>query len=145
VLGVGILGTLIAVFGWDAVVKTQLPFDAMKSYEDSGFGFVHGSGRQFWLPDRPTPQFYLLTPAGAWLAASVFLVVAALRLLPHARRPAANAAITCAILHLVFVFVLFGNQWSWIYYPYILFVGAAVGLSEWNRLGTPPAPRAGER
>lgn len=161
VAGVAILGTLIATFGWDAVVKTQLPFGAMKSYEESGFGFVNGSGRQFWLPDPPKPpkpqdpnfylKFYLLTPATVWLLSSVFLVAAALRLLPHARRPAASATIACAVLHLVFVFVLFGNQWSWIYYPYILFVGAAVGLSEWNRIAlertqpaaAPPAPPAG--
>ena len=36
---------------------------------------------------------------------------------------------SCAILHFVFAFALFGNQWSWIYYPYFLFVGTAVGLN----------------
>lgn len=139
-VGLTVLGTLIATFGWDAVVRTQLPFNAGKAYQESGFGFLFGSGRKLWLPDQPSVRYYLLYPPGVWLATSVFLVVAAVRLLPHARTPASNLVATCAVLHLVFVFVLFGNQWSWIYYPYILFVGAAVGMTEWNRLAEAAAP-----
>ena len=38
-------------------------------------------------------------------------------------------AIACAALHGTFVFLLFGNQWSWIYYSNVLFVGTAVALN----------------
>jgi hypothetical protein len=144
VAGVGILATLVAVFGWDPVVRTQLPFGAMRAYKDSGFGFLFGSGRQLWLPEPFTPLYYVFSVAGIWLTTSAFLLVAAARLLPRFREPLANLTVTCAGLHLVFVLVLFGNQWSWIYYPYILFVGAAVGLTAWRRIGTAGAARAAE-
>jgi hypothetical protein len=129
-VGTTTLVALVAVFGWEAVVRTQLPFDGMRAYRDLGFGFFRGSGRQFWLPDRPPPLYYLLTVAGLWLLTSVLLVLMAVRLLPRFWQPGANAVAACAVLHAVFVCFLYGHELSWSYYPVPLFVGTALWLNE---------------
>ena len=132
-IGAALLVALTVRFGWEAVVRTQLPFDAMKAYEKANFGFCFGSGRPFWLPANPEFDYYFGGVAAVWLLSSAVLGITALRLLPRFREPAASLAIACAILHFTFVFVLFGNEWSWIYYTYILFVGTAVSLNHWPR------------
>jgi hypothetical protein len=131
VTGVTLLIVLTTQYGWTAVVRTQIPLDGMRVYSDGGVGFFFGAGQLFWLPEEPTARYYFLGVPGIWLASSIILLVSAVRLLPRLREPVANVVITCAILHLTFVCVLFGNQWSWIYYSYILFVGAALSLNSW--------------
>jgi hypothetical protein len=129
VTGALLTAVLVAVFGWSAVVRTQLPFDAMRAYADAGFGFFTGSGRLFWLPDEPSLGYYRDGVPGIWLASSLVLLASAGWVVRRWREPARGFVLTCAALHLAFVCVLFGNQWSWIYYPYVLFAGAAVGLN----------------
>ncbi len=128
-IGVAMLVALIAVFGWNAVVHTQIPVGGMKVYGDGGVGFFFGAGRLFWLPEKPYFRYYWESVAGIWLSSSVVLLGSAIWLLRRFREPAANVVLTCTVLHLVFVCLLFGNQWSWIYYSYILFVGTAVSLN----------------
>lgn len=128
----GMLGLLTAIFGVEPLLKTLLPLDGMKVYSDEGVGFLFGAGKLFWLPAEPKLEYYFGIP-GIWLASTAVLFLAALRLLPRIRETGANVAITCALLHGVFVFLLFGNQWSWIYYPHILFVGTAVALNGLSR------------
>lgn len=131
-IGAALVLLLAAVYGWEPLFRTQIPLDAMQAYRDAGFGFLFGSGQAFWWPDEPTFNYYGSGIPGIWLASSVVLLVSAGRLLRRYRDPAANVVLTCAGLHLLFVLVLFGNQWSWIYYPYILFVGTAVALNGWS-------------
>jgi hypothetical protein len=136
-LPAAITGTLLAallasVFGGEAVLRTQIPLDGMRAYRDAGFGFLFGSGRQFWYPAAIEWRYYVHSVVAVWLASSVVLWATAIRLRRRFREPAANVVLTCASLHGVFVFALFGNQYSWIYYPYILFVGTAVALGEWQ-------------
>jgi hypothetical protein len=130
--GTFLTAVLAAGFGWQAVLDTQVPLTGMRAYRDAGFGFFNGSGKLFWQPALVEVGYYVYSVVGVWLASSVVLVACAIRLLPRAREPAANVVLTCAALHLVFVFWLFGNQFSWIYYPFLLFVGTAVGLGEWR-------------
>jgi hypothetical protein len=128
-VGITLVLVLAAAFGWGPVARTLVPLDGMKVYSDQGVGFFFGSGRLFWVPEEPTAEYYLGGVPGIWLASSVVLLVSAIRVLPRFREPAANVTLTCAALHLAFVVLLFGNRWSWIYYPYVLFVGTAVGLN----------------
>ena len=125
-------GVLSAYFGWDAVVRTQLPLGAGKAYEEGNFGFFSGIGRKFWQPEAPSPAYYLRTPAGVWVLASLVLLFGTVRAVGRLREPGCQLIVTCAVLHVVFVCVFFGNQWSWIYYPFFPFLGAAVVV---DRLG----------
>lgn len=121
------VGGLILRFGIPPVKSTLLPLDGMKVYSDQGVGFFFGAGRFFWWPEPFDPVHYLGIP-GPWLACTVVLFAAAIRLVRRWREPGANIALTCAVLHGVFVFFLFGNEWSWIYYSFALFIGTAVAL-----------------
>ncbi len=127
-VGLALVAGLSALYSFPAVIRTQMPFTAMDAYRDADFGFFLGIGRGFWSREEPSLQFFLNDVAGIWLVSSVLLVLLALRALPRYREPAAQITLTCAALHLVFVCVLFGNRWSWFYYPYFLFVGTAVAL-----------------
>lgn len=130
IAGVALVAGLSAMYGFEAVVRTQLPFTAMDAYRDADFGFFRGVGREFW--DRePSTKFFLDDVAGFWLASSVVLLISAVRALWRWNEPGSNITVVCAMLHAVFVGMLFGNRWSWIYYPYILFVGTAVALNTW--------------
>ena len=135
-LGVGVLlaSGLSILYGWKPLLDTQLPFVAMEAYRDAGFGFFRGTGQGFWLPEEPTFEYYRDSIPGLWLASSVVLLVSAIRLLPRFREPTASLVLIFAVLHFTFVCLLFGNRWSWIYYPYLLFVGTAVALNTWPRL-----------
>lgn len=133
-MGLALLAALVAAFGRGPVVRTQIPVGGMTVYSDGGVGFFFGAGRLFWLPEEPTATYYLGGVPGIWLLSSVVLLVSAVRVLPRFREPAANVTIACAALHLAFVVLLFGNRWSWIYYPYLLFVGTAIGLNQWPPL-----------
>jgi len=115
-------------FGIEPVARTLFPAAGLKVYGDEGVGFLFGAGRLFWLPEDPTLWYYTGVP-GVWLASSLVLFAAALRMAPRWNQTEANVAVTCAVLHGVFLFALFGNQWSWIYYSNVLFAGTAVALN----------------
>ncbi|HQR41282.1 MAG TPA: hypothetical protein PLX97_01330, partial [Gemmatales bacterium] len=38
--------------------------------------------------------------------------------------------VLCGLLHVIFILVLFGNEWSWLYEPYLLVFGIAAALSQ---------------
>ena len=132
----GIVFLLLSVcFGIEAVIRTQIPLEAMKAYANEGFGFIKGSGRDFWLPPQSKRNFdyYFGGVAGTWLIASALLLASAIGLIRRYREPVAGMVVSCAVLHFTFVLALFGNQFTWIYYTYILFAGCAVGLNLWPR------------
>lgn len=131
-LGAAALLTLAVVgyFGWRPFLATQIPLNASKAYADFKFGFFHGVGRKLWWPEPWTPIHYFLTIAGAWILASIVLLIGTVVSLRYWRTPVGQFIATCGILHLVFVCVFFGNEWSWIYYSYLPFMGAAVAIDQ---------------
>ena len=89
------------------------------------------AGRQLWDPKGLPWIFYVIDISGFWIASTLFLFGSALLQLrsrstqeKSVRRK--EVILSCAILHLAFMLLFFGNQWSWVYYPYLLVIGAAV-------------------
>jgi hypothetical protein len=131
-----LIAILTCAYGSRALVTTLLPLQGIANYRTAHFGFFGGSGREFWDPTGMPWAFYLVDVSGFWIAATLFLAVAgtraAIRLWkapnhqPTVPTRRDEIIVTCAILHLAFVSLFFGNQWSWIYYSYILVAGAAI-------------------
>jgi hypothetical protein len=126
----GMMLVLGGLYGWQPLVHTLAPIDGLTAYSGADAGFLFGAGRLFWLPVN-APLHYQLGIPLIWLSSTLVLFLAVVRLPP--RQCGANFVIVCAVLHAVFVFALFGNQWSWIYYSYVLFVGTAAALNEFPR------------
>lgn len=132
IVAVALAVIFAAWFGVGPLVTTQFPVRALQNYGDENFGFFFGSGRAFWEPAGNPVTRYLLFPVGFWLLASVWLVVGAVRRVGKLRDPVAASVVTAAALHVVFVALLFGNEWSWLYYSALLVCGfcATVGKNE---------------
>lgn len=134
ITAVGVGAILASIYGWPSLVRTAFPLEGMSNYRAMDFGFLHGSGRAFWdLKGLPWIAYLISTP-GFWIASTVVLIVGAVfcalawyRTAPTESRRARlyEIVITCAILHVVFVTLLFGNRWSWFYYAYLLVIGVA--------------------
>lgn len=142
--GIAAAAGLAALFGVEPLVKTLLPFDAAKLYGEEKYGFFFGVGRDFWFPgkwDWTTPFYYLLTPAGFWLVATAVFVVGGIRLARRGTGPAAFAIMSCLLMHLAFVFFLWGNHMSWFYYSFPLALGAC-GVINTVSAATPRGVRA---
>jgi hypothetical protein len=123
---------LILEFGPTAVLYTCLPTQGRSIYRVMNFGIL-GLGRHLWKLDSPWPT-YLLTHSGFWIASNLFLYYAGAVELAKAIAAGevlnrkAELIVTCAILHLGFVLFFFGNQFSWIYYSYLLVIGSSLAL-----------------
>ncbi len=142
--GTALILVLGIIYGPVALVRTVIPIEGLINYRAMNFGFFTGAGREFWDPHGLPWLFYLLDFSGFWIAGTLFLIcsgVAAIFYLAtraddpefEARRNEIIA--TCAVLHVAFVALFFGNQWSWIYYSYFLTIGvaAAAGASAIQR------------
>jgi hypothetical protein len=123
-------------FGVGPLLDTQFPFRAIRTYQDDRYGFFFGVGREFWAPVGNPVTRYLLFPAGFWLVATGWLIVGAARRLNRLREPVAATVVTCAVLHVLFVCLLFGNEYSWLYYSAILVCGLGAVVGDPTR----PAP-----
>jgi hypothetical protein len=126
-------------YGATTLLHTALPIEGATAYHSMNYGLL-GTGQRFWDPKGLPWTFYLIDVSGFWIASTLFLFASVLFQLlsrsAHAVSPQRKEVIlTCAILHLAFLIFFFGNQWSWIYYPYLLMVGVAVAAD----LG--PTPR----
>ena len=122
------LGLSLGVFfGPKVLLNTLVPLTGRAVYRANGFGFLFGSGRAFWLPERPKVSHYYETFAGAWLVAAIALTVSAF--IPFFRgkrdRSGTEVILVCAVLHAAFLGLFFGNQWSWVYYFSMLVIGIA--------------------
>ena len=128
VAGVVTIAVLASLYGVPSVVRTILPMAGMATYRAGGFGFFFGSGRDFWRPKGVGLCYYLGTVAGFWLAGSLTLAAAALFAI--ARRLRSREIdpflVTCAAVHAIFVFELFGHSNTWVYGSYVLGAGLAV-------------------
>ncbi len=132
IIFVGLLILLASDFGFSPLLHTVAPITGMKNYQARHFGFFRGEGRLFWYDPSEGWFYYLGTVAGFWILATLYLVTAAIAALR--RRLTGSSAeasardelvITCALLHLAFITLFFGNRWSWAYYSYLLFLGVA--------------------
>ena len=132
----GLLLLLALDFGIAPLLHTVFPITGAANYRLHHFGFFTGAGRLFWQGD-PTQGwlYYLRSPVGFWIFLTLYLIVAAIATLRDAfaeaifKLPARRELIvTCAVLHVAFVTLFFGNQWTWIYYPYLLVIGVAAAV-----------------
>ncbi|HEX4612652.1 MAG TPA: hypothetical protein VH092_30940 [Urbifossiella sp.] len=137
-LGLVVAAVLAAWFGVEPVLKTLFPVAGAKTYEGERYGFFFGIGRRFWLPDSPSPVYYLFGPAGFWLLASVVSLAGVPGLVRDRRDPRAAAVLACVGLHAAFVCLLFGHELSWLYYSFLPVLGAAGVVGRWVRAGVAP-------
>ncbi|MGH7778541.1 MAG: hypothetical protein ACREQR_01770 [Candidatus Binataceae bacterium] len=136
--------TLAALYGPVVVIRTVLPFEGAAAYNALHYGFF-SAGREFWDPQRMPRLYYLVHLAGFWITSSIFLIGCGIAAVIHFRRTSSKSdlvahrrseiILTCAVVQIVFVLVMFGNQWSWVYYSYFLIVGiaAAADSGPWRR------------
>jgi hypothetical protein len=119
-------------FGVKPLLNSLLPLAGAVNYRAMNYGFFHGVGRRFWLPDNVWPTFYLVTPAGHYLVGTVVLFAAAGAALPRlVRSPSTTRAYgdevvaCCGIMQLTFLTAFYADFASWTYYYYILIIGLA--------------------
>ena len=129
-----VLATTLAItYGSKVLLRTVLPIEGATAYHSLNFGLM-GSGRALWDPTGKPWIYYLIDPAGFWIASGAFLLGAGLLQLralavDEVSARSAEVILTCAILHVAFLTLFFGNQWSWIYYSYLPVVGCAIALN----------------
>ncbi|HLK87641.1 MAG TPA: hypothetical protein VKT27_14140 [Candidatus Binataceae bacterium] len=120
-------------YGSLSLVESLLPFAGMHTYAAQNFGFFR-AGRALWNPLHPTVGYYLKTPAGFWIVASLWLVACGIAAAKKAFSRGSishEVVLCCALLHIGFVALFFGNRMSWVYYAYILTIGVAI-TSRWS-------------
>jgi hypothetical protein len=127
---------MAAFFGWRPVLQSLFPLGGARVYRAMHFG-IFGQGRFFWHPPDVHLSYYLLTTAGIWLFCSgLLLVFGCVGMVRFARtgnlRGQALFVVVCCALHLVFVFVAFGNYLSYVYYSFLLTAGVVAGVSGLN-------------
>jgi hypothetical protein len=134
------LATVVSLtYGPQTFLHTVLPIEGVSNYRALNFGLM-AAGRGLWDPKGLPWIFYFIDVSGFWIAGTLFLFGSTL-LRPGNRdgeqlsNRRAELTLTCAILHLAFLLLFFGNQWSWIYYSYFLMIGVTLACE----LG--PAPR----
>jgi hypothetical protein len=134
ITGGALLSILAAVYGIPSVAATLIPTSGRAIYRAIGYGSVFFSGRGLWYEPKGGLPFYLLTVAGFWIAASLWLVAAGLRAgwriacsyrIRTVPRVVDEFVFTCAVLHVMFVTTFFGSPTSWEYYSYLLVMGVA--------------------
>jgi hypothetical protein len=127
------LSTVLALtYGPWTLARTVLPLDGAGSYRALNFGLL-GAARDLWDPQGQPWIFYFIGVSGFWIIAGIFLCIVALSQLTSTESSPPTIRhreliVTCAILHIVFLTLFFGNQWSWIYYSYLLIVGIAIAV-----------------
>ncbi len=127
-------------FGWLPLINSVLPLVGAESYAALDFGFF-GNGKSFWWPDaRGFNEFiwyYLTTPAGFWLLASLLLgawgIAALIPSWRATKAPERETLVVLAACHFFFIFVMFGWPGSWTYYSHLLVAGVCVGLRSSGR------------
>jgi hypothetical protein len=128
---VSIAVALASIYGTATFIHTALPMEGARNYRALNFGITR-AGANFWDPPGLPWSIYLVDVSGFWILATVLLFFAAAYQLVHVYVGGATfearseILVTCAILHLAFVALFFGNQSSWIYYSYLLVIGCAI-------------------
>ena len=127
----GLLISLVA-FGSPTIFRLTLPVTGVAIYRTSHFGFFTGAGRGFWYFPGVHPIYYFGTVVAFWFTASIGLIaggcwsvrVVLVKLRSRqAPTPACELTLCCAVMHLAFITLFFGNNASWTSYPYLLTMG----------------------
>jgi len=134
-----IAATLFAYFGIAPVIRSLIPSQGSTMYRALSYGLFGPEGRAFLAPRGAPWIHYFADVAGPWIAYTAALLVAAsfsardtLTNLGKRIDSTLEMILTCALLHLSFIFFFFGNQYSWSYYFYL----PVIGLAAAARLGT---------
>jgi hypothetical protein len=142
-VSVAIAATLAASYGRVALIHTLLPLEGAAAYHALNYGFFN-SAREFWDPHGQPWLYYFVDVSGFWIAGTIFLICSGAAATFHLAKAGGDPEVgarrdeiiaTCAVLHVAFIALFFGNQWSWIYYAYFLTIGvaAAAGASAIQR------------
>ena len=152
VTGVLMAAAMIWRFGIQSLLLTIVPITGMRTYKDTHFGFFSGSGLQFWSPAYHPWYYYIITPAGVWLAMSAILLwVLLIRGLRQKQSPEnigkrhyvgglitdwvhtpnrlMETALSIAIMHIAFVLGFYGWKYAWEYYSYLPVLFTALVIS----------------
>jgi hypothetical protein len=131
VTGLGLALLLCATYGPQSLMHTLIPTHGVANYRASHYGFFN-QGAAFLYSRKAGWIWYLGTAAGIWIAASLWLVVRGVQSLPALvagrATPRQELTVTCALLHGVFVLLMFGNTWTWTYYFFILIIGTVAAF-----------------
>ncbi len=132
--GAVLMVMLAVIYGTASLRATLLPASGRAIYRFFGYGSILGGGRALWHPRGAGINFYLLTVAGFWIAAGLWLLLQGARAGWRLGRAWFSGVahgigdefvFTCALLHAAFITIFFGGPSSWEYYSYILVMGAA--------------------
>ncbi|MBA3968904.1 MAG: hypothetical protein H0X52_02265 [Gemmatimonadetes bacterium] len=143
VTGVVLAVLLAAYFGVEALLHVQFPIKGAASYRYVNYGFF-AEGRNFWNPADASLNYYLGTPAGLWIVATLVLVaggaVAARKGLrqdgDEGGRLVGEIALSTLVMHVAFVGLFYGAAWDWIAYFFVLAMGV-IAVTHRMRWGTP--------
>ena len=136
--GTGLALTLLlsTVFGRQAVFRSLLPLSGARAYRALHFGWRGSAHELLYFPGVKL-GYYLGTPVGFWACATLYLIIAAVALTCVVVKKnefwAVNYEIvlTCAVLHLGFIALLYGSPASWTYYAYVLIAGIIATETAW--------------
>ena len=139
VTAIALILVLGVVYGPAALARTVIPIEGAANYRAVNFGFFSGVGREFWDPHELPWLVYLVDISGFWIVGTGFLICSSVAAILHllARDDIGDSEamrrneiiVTCAVLHVAFITLFFGNRYSWIYYTYFLIVGIAAAAS----------------
>jgi hypothetical protein len=133
ITGLVLLGVLGSAFGLESLVRTISPATGAEIYRVNDFGFFHGQGRAFWVLPDASLRDYFRYEVGFWMLGTAFLgwggISGALRLARGEERGGRSRddemVVTCAVVHLSFVTLLFGHRVTWVYSLTMLILGLA--------------------
>jgi hypothetical protein len=128
-VGLILAGVTIAGYGPSALVETALPLRATANYRLMNYGFFTGTGRDFWLPEEPTLFYYVWSPAGHYLIGTIILMTVGLASLVRLARNRedlnAEIVVCTALIHILYITMLYAGRMSWTYYYSLMIVGLA--------------------
>jgi hypothetical protein len=132
-----------AIYGARPLYRTLIPTAGIEVYRQSGFGFFHGTGRDFWYRPGAGLRGYFRYEIGYWLIGTFVLIAGAVESLVRLARKVPpkvahndEVVVGCALLHVLFVTLFFGHRFSWKYYHSLFLLGLAalVPRSKWHAL-----------
>ena len=136
-----LLSAVIAAFGVPATIRLSIPLTGAEAYRVANNGFFTGAGRAFWYFPGVHPGYYFGTGVAFWFVAtacliaggcsSAFPVLASFKNREESN-PAREMTLFCALLHVSFVTLFFGNNASWTSYPYLLSLGVGA-MTLWSQ------------
>ena len=136
-----VLAASMALYGSSATFRLSLPLTGAELYRAANNGFFTGTGRDFWYFPGVHLGYYFGTTVAFWFAASVVLIAggcrSAVAVLASFRNreepsPAGELTFFCAVMHLAFITLFFGNYSSWTSYPYLLPMGVGA-MTLWSK------------